>query len=175
MEFSETKIAGVYVVELNQIGDERGFFARSFCSREFADFGLEDNFVQCNVSYNQTAGTLRGLHFQIDPAREAKLVRCTQGAIVDVALDLRESSPTYLQHVMVELSAKNRKALYVPKHFAHGFQTLVDDTEATYQVSEFYTPESERGLRFDDPNLAIDWPREITHMSQKDASWPYLQ
>lgn len=174
MNFVETKIEGVYIVELKQIGDDRGFFARSFCSKEFAEVGLDDNFVQCNVSYNKTMGTLRGLHFQTDPAREAKLVRCTQGAIVDVAVDLRRSSSTYLEHVMVELTAENRKALYVPKHFGHGFQTLVDDTEVTYQVSEFYTPDAERGLRFDDPKLAIEWPRTATNMSPKDASWPYL-
>jgi len=174
MKFTETKIDGVYVVELEPIGDERGFFARSFCSKEFAEMGLDDNFVQCNFNFNQAAGTLRGLHFQIDPAREAKLVRCTRGAIVDVALDLRESSSTYLQHVMVELNADNRKALYVPKHFAHGFQTLVDDTEVTYQVSEFYAPEAERGLRFDDPKLAIRWPKEATNLSPKDANWAYL-
>jgi len=175
MKFIETKIEGVYIVEQTLIADERGFYARTFCSREFASVsGLDDNFVQCNASYNNTAGTLRGLHYQTDPAPEAKFVRCVQGAIVDVAVDLRQSSPTYLQHVMVELTAENRRALYVPRYFAHGFQTLTDNTEITYQVSEFYTPETERGLRFDDPKLAIDWPLEISNISQKDASWSYL-
>jgi len=175
MKFSETRIAGVYLVEEQPIVDERGSYARTFCSKEFAAHGLDDNFVQCNASFNKAAGTLRGLHYQTDPAPEAKFVRCTRGAIVDVALDLRESSPTYLQHVMVELSAQNRRALYVPRYFGHAFQTLVEDTEVTYQVSEFYTPEAEQGLRFDDPKLAIDWPLEATNMSAKDTSWPYLK
>ena len=174
MRFIPTDIVGATVLELELRQDERGFFARSFDQQEFADAGLEPIVEQANVSFNHQAGTLRGMHLQIAPAPEAKLVRCTRGAIVDVVVDLREGSPTYLRHVAVELTAENRRALYVPPFFAHGYQTLVDDTEVVYQVSGRYTPEAERGLRHDDPVLAIRWPLPVDSTSPKDASWPLL-
>jgi dTDP-4-dehydrorhamnose 3,5-epimerase len=174
MRLVPTDIVGATVVELELRQDERGFFARSFDQQEFADAGLEPIVEQANVSFNVKAGTLRGMHLQIAPAPEAKLVRCTRGAIVDVVVDLRAGSPTFLQHVAVELTAENRRALYVPPFFAHGYQTLVDDTEVVYQVSGRYTPEAERGLRYDDPVLGIAWPLPVDSTSPKDASWPLL-
>jgi dTDP-4-dehydrorhamnose 3,5-epimerase len=169
-----TPIPGVAIIDLKLIQDDRGFFARSFCRQEFIDAGLEPLVEQCNLSYNHRAGTLRGMHFQVEPAPEAKLVRCTRGAIVDVIVDLRPASPTRLQHVAVELTADNRRALYVPPFFAHGYQTLTDDTEVTYQVSGAYTPGTERGLRHDDPALGLSWPVPVAVISAKDAGWPLL-
>jgi len=170
--FNPTPIDGAYVIELEPFADDRGFFARSFCAREFAERGLEPAVAQCNVSFNHRAGTLRGLHYQLPPAAETKLVRCTSGAIHDVIVDLRPESKSYLQHYGVELSASNRRALYVPGRVAHGYQTLVDATEVSYQVGEFYTPGAERGLRHDDPAFAIAWPLTVTLMSEKDRGWP---
>ncbi len=158
MQFVPTKLAGAFVVEPEPRGDERGFFARTFCRDEFAARGLNTTWVQCNVSFNRRAGTLRGLHWQADPHPEVKLVRCTAGAAFDVIVDLRPGSPTYRQWVAVELSADNRKAVYIPAGFAHGFQTLADGTELFYQMSEFYYPELARGARWDDPALGIEWP-----------------
>lgn len=172
MRFLETGLAGAYLIELDEISDERGFFARAFCMREFEEHGLKSVTAQCNVSFNHRAGTLRGMHYQLPPAAETKLVRCTRGAIYDVIIDLRPDSPTYLEHVGVELSEHNRRALYVPEMFAHGYQALTDGAEVTYQVSEFYTPGQERGLRYDDPRFGITWPLEVTVISDKDASWP---
>jgi len=172
MNFLETSINGVYIVEPEKHGDERGFFARSYCEKEFRQVGLTVPGVQCNVSYNEHKGTLRGLHFQSKPASEAKLVRCTRGRIVDVAVDMRPESATYLEHVMVELTDENRLALYVPQHFAHGFQTLEDQCEVFYQVTAFYTPELEGGLRYNDPRLAIEWPLQVSTISEKDGAWP---
>lgn len=172
MIFNPTPIDGAYVIELEPFADDRGFFARSFCAREFAERGLEPAVAQCNVSFNHRAGTLRGLHYQLPPAAETKLVRCTSGAIHDVIVDLRPESKSYLQHYGVELSASNRRALYVPGRVAHGYQTLVDATEVSYQVGEFYTPGAERGLRHDDPAFAIAWPLTVTLMSEKDRGWP---
>ena len=174
MIFTETGLAGAVVVDLERKADDRGFFARTFCRGEFAAAGLEPLVEQCNLSYNHRAGTLRGMHFQVAPATEAKLVRCTAGAIVDVIVDVREGSPTYLQSFSVELTAENRRALYVPPMFAHGYQTLVDGAEVTYQVSEAYTPGTERGLRHDDPRLGLTWPLPVTVLSDKDAAWPLL-
>lgn len=174
MEFTKTSIDGVYIVELQELGDERGFFARSYCEHEFLAIGLTVPGVQCNVSFNRHKGTLRGLHFQHPPAAEAKLVRCTRGRIVDVAVDMRADSPTRYQHVMVELTAENRRALYIPEGFAHGFQTLEDETEVFYQVTAFYSPEHESGLRSDDPRLAIDWPLAISTISDKDRGWDLI-
>ncbi|GIG29718.1 dTDP-4-dehydrorhamnose 3,5-epimerase family protein [Cellulomonas marina] len=171
MRLEPTAIAGVYVVELELRQDERGFFARSFDQAVFAAHGLENVVEQANVSFNVAAGTLRGMHLQVAPAPEAKLVRCTRGAIVDKIVDVRDGSPTYLQHVSVELTAENHRALYVPPFFAHGYQTLVPDTEVIYQVSGRYTPEAERGLRFDDPVLGLEWPLPVDATSPKDASW----
>jgi dTDP-4-dehydrorhamnose 3,5-epimerase len=172
MIFTETRLPGAYVIEPQLLQDERGFFARSWCQREFESHGLTSRVVQANISYNKRKGTLRGMHYQLAPHAEAKLVRCTRGAILDVIADLRPDSETAGQWIAVELTADNRRMLYVPEGFAHGFQTLVDDTEVTYQVTEFYTPGAERGVRYDDPALGISWPLEVTVISEKDRSWP---
>jgi dTDP-4-dehydrorhamnose 3,5-epimerase len=174
MKYTETSLAGAYIVEPDFHEDSRGFFARTFCSREFGEKGLARVFVQCSVSMTRERGTLRGLHFQLAPAAEAKLVRCTAGALYDVIVDLRPNSETYLQHVGVELTARNRRSLYVPEMFAHGFQTLEGDTEVFYQISAFYAPDLARGMRFDDPKLGIKWPLSVTTMSEKDRHWPLL-
>jgi dTDP-4-dehydrorhamnose 3,5-epimerase len=174
MIFEETELIGAYVIHLEELGDERGFFARAWCAREFEAAGLSTDLVQTNFSYNIRAGTLRGLHYQVAPHQESKLVRCIRGAIYDVIVDLRKDSESYRQWTGVELSARNRRSLYVPAGFAHGFQTLEDETEVLYQVSEFYTPGAERGLRYDDPAVGIDWPLEVSAISDKDASWPRL-
>lgn len=174
MKFTPTPLAGAYVIALQEIGDDRGFFARSFCAKEFEDQGLVPAVAQMNLSFNHKAGTLRGLHYQLPPATEAKCIRCIQGAIYDVIVDMRPDSPTYLQHFGIELSAANRLALYVPDMFAHAYLTLTDGVEALYSVSEFYTPGVEAGLRYDDPALGIDWPHEIAVVSDKDRSWPLL-
>lgn len=174
MKFERTAIDGVAILDLQEHGDQRGFFARSFCRDEFEANGLLPDVMQCNISYNHLAGTLRGMHFQLEPATEAKLVRCIAGAIVDIIVDLRPGSPTYLDHVAVELTAANRRSLYVPPMFAHGYQTLVDGTEVMYQVSERYTPGRERGLRYDDPALGLCWPLPVAAISEKDANWPLL-
>ncbi|MFK7892969.1 MAG: dTDP-4-dehydrorhamnose 3,5-epimerase [Granulosicoccus sp.] len=175
MEFIDTPLSGAKLVDLQRIKDSRGFFARAFCSREFAEAGLNEQVVQANFSYNEHKGTLRGLHYQTAPALESKLVRCVRGSIVDVLVDLREESATYLQHFSAELSAENRRALYVPARCAHGFQTLEDHCEVLYLVSGYYTPECECGLRYCDPQLAINWPVEITQVSDKDQQWPLLE
>ena len=174
MIFSETPLAGAFVVELEPLVDRRGFFARSFDAREFEARGMRAGVVQCNVSFNPARGTLRGLHLQLPPATEPKLVRCTRGAIHDVIVDMRPDSPTYLRHFAVELTAENRRQLYVPDMFAHGFLTLADDTEVSYNVGEYYTPGYERGLRYDDPRLGIAWPAPVAVISDKDAAWPLL-
>lgn len=174
MIFTSTKLAGAYVLELEEKPDDRGFFARTFCRDEFEAHGLKPDVAQCNVSVNHRAGTLRGMHYQVEPAAETKLIRCTHGAVLDVIVDMRPGSPTYLAHVAVELTRENRRALYVPGMFAHGYQALTDDAEVTYQVGEFYTPGFERGLRHDDPALGIAWPLAVTVISEKDASWPLL-
>jgi dTDP-4-dehydrorhamnose 3,5-epimerase len=174
MIFTETNLKGAYVLDLNKIEDSRGFFAYLYEGREMATRGLSDRVVQVKLSYNVRKGTLRGLHLQRPPAAETKLVRCIRGSVYDVIVDLREGSPTFLQHVAVELSAENRKALYVPRMFAHGYQTLTPDAEVMYQVDEFYAPQHESGLRFDDPALKIHWPLTITDVSPKDAAWPLL-
>ncbi|MCC0176764.1 dTDP-4-dehydrorhamnose 3,5-epimerase [Waterburya agarophytonicola K14] len=170
MLFTPTKLKDAYIVEPKKLEDERGFFARSWCETEFRDRGLNPNLVQCNISFNQKKGTLRGMHLQIEPYAEAKLVRCTQGAIYDVIVDLRPDSETYLQWVGVELTPANHKALYVPEGFAHGFQTLADNTEVFYQMSQFYTPECARGYRWNDPSFDISWSEEISVISEKDLN-----
>jgi dTDP-4-dehydrorhamnose 3,5-epimerase len=174
MIFTETPLKGAFIIDIERREDPRGFFARVFCQKEFADHGLKPVIAQSNVAYNTAQGTLRGMHFQYPPAPETKLVRCTRGAILDVIVDLRPESPTFLQHVAVELTEDNHRALYVPERFAHGYQALVDGTETSYQVGEFYTPSTEGGLRHDDPRLALSWPLPITEMSPKDAAWPLL-
>lgn len=174
MIFTETRLAGAQVIDVERFQDERGFFARAFCAREFGENGLKPAVAQCNLSFSDREGTLRGMHYQVSPAAETKLVRCIRGAIYDVIVDLRPESDTYLQHFGTELSAENRRALYVPEMCAHGFQSLTDDTEILYLVSEFYTPECERGLRYDDPVLGIEWPLPVRAISEKDATWPLL-
>lgn len=174
MIFTETPLAGAYVIELERRGDARGFFARSFCAQEFADHGIDMQIQQANLSLNKETGTLRGLHFQRAPAQEAKFVRCVAGALYDVIVDNRPDSPTYLQSYGAELSAENGRALYVPKGFAHGFLTLMPDTMANYLVDEFYTPGVEGGLRYNDPALGITWPGEVKVISDKDAAWPLI-
>lgn len=172
MIFHPTPLAGAYVIELEERADPRGFFARTFCAREFEEMGLKPTVAQANVSYNHLKGTLRGMHYQVPPAAETKLVRCTRGAIHDVIIDLRPESPSYLQHFGVDLTEENRKALYVPEMFAHGYLTLEDGAEVIYQVGEFYTPGYERGIRYDDPRFAIEWPVEVKVISDKDTNWP---
>ena len=172
MKFTETPLRGAFVIDLEPHQDERGFFARSFCAAEFAKHGLDARVVQCNVSSNAKAGTLRGMHFQQPPVSEAKLVRCVRGAIHDVVVDLRPQSATYRQHFAVELSSENRSAIFVPEQFAHGFQTLTDQTEVEYQMSEFHTPGAAGGFCCDDPAFAIRWPLPISVISPKDLAWP---
>jgi dTDP-4-dehydrorhamnose 3,5-epimerase len=172
MRFDETELAGVFLIELDRIEDARGFFARTYCEREFTAQGLDGRFVQCNLSHNTARGTLRGLHFQREPRPETKLVRCIRGAIYDVVLDLRKDSTTYLRWVAVELSARNSLALYIPAGLAHGFQTLEDDTDVWYQMGEFYTPELAAGVRWNDPAFGIRWPIENPILSGKDRSYP---
>ena len=172
LKFYETEFEGAYIIELDTHGDERGFFARVFCSREFEEKGLTTQFVQVNDSYSAQRGTLRGMHYQLAPHQETKLVRCIKGKLLDVILDLRKGSPTFGQHLKVELSAKDRRMLYVPKGFAHSFITLEDETEAIYFVDAFYAPDHERAVRWDDPRFAIEWPMGPTVISDKDAAHP---
>jgi dTDP-4-dehydrorhamnose 3,5-epimerase len=172
MIFSETKLPGAAIIDLNKLEDARGFFARGFCQKEFEEHGLVPRVAQTNISFNIKAGTLRGMHYQEAPFEETKLVRCTKGAIYDVIIDLRPDSPTFMEWLAVELSAENYRMLFVPGNFAHGFQTLEDNTEVTYQVSEFYTPKAERGIRYDDPVFEIEWPSKVIEISEKDRSWP---
>lgn len=174
MKIMTTPLDGVAIIELEARADERGFFARTFCRDEFVAAGLNPAVEQCNLSYNDKAGTLRGMHLQVAPHPETKLVRCVRGGIIDIIVDMRPGSPTRLQHVAVELTADNRRALYVPAYFAHGYQALVDDTEVLYQVSGAYTPVAERGLRHDDPDLGLSWPLPVAMISDKDKSWPLL-
>jgi len=170
MQFLSTPLEGARLIELDKIGDDRGFFARAFCEREFADAGLVSHFVQVNNSLSADKGTLRGMHYQLAPHAETKLVRCIRGALWDVILDLRPDSATFGQHFGAELSAGNRRMMYVPKGFAHGFITLADDTEAFYFVDEFYAPDTERGIRWNDPEFAIAWPAEPVIISDKDLA-----
>jgi dTDP-4-dehydrorhamnose 3,5-epimerase len=172
MIFHQTTLKDAFLIDLEPRGDDRGFFARTFCKDEFAAHGLLTDFVQQNLSLSVHAGTLRGMHFQYAPHTEAKLVRCVRGALHDVIIDLRAGSPSYLKHEAFELTADNRRALYVPPGFAHGFQTLEDNTEAFYLVSAMYAPKADGGVRHDDPMFAIRWPREVTVISDKDKAWP---
>ncbi|HEY6945957.1 MAG TPA: dTDP-4-dehydrorhamnose 3,5-epimerase [Candidatus Acidoferrum sp.] len=175
MIFAETKLRGAFVIDIERREDSRGFFARVFCQREFDAHGLKPIIAQANVAYNRKKGTLRGMHFQFPPAAETKLVRCTRGAILDIIVDLRPESPTYLQHVAVELTEENCRALYVPERFAHGYQVLRDNTETSYQVGEFYTPGSEGGLLYNDPRLGLEWPLPVSTISDKDQGWKLLE
>ena len=175
MIFTETKLEGAFVIDLDLKEDNRGFFARAFCQHEFEEYGLEPVIAQANLAFNRRRGTMRGMHFQFPPATETKLVRCTRGAILDIIVDLRPESPTYLEHVAVELSADNHRALYVPGRFAHGYQVLEDATETSYQVGEFYTPGTEGGLLYDDPRLKLPWPLALSVISEKDRAWRPLE
>jgi dTDP-4-dehydrorhamnose 3,5-epimerase len=172
MIYHDTAVEGAMIIDVEPHSDARGFFSRTFDLEEFAAHGLDLAVAQANMSFNVKAGTLRGLHLQVPPYSEAKLVRCTQGAIVDVAVDVRPQSPTYGKHVMVELTPANRRALFIPAYVAHGFQTLVADTEVAYQVSGRYAPQGETGYRYDDPAFGIDWPLPVAAISDKDACWP---
>jgi len=174
MIFTETKLRGAYILDLERREDNRGFFARVFCQREFQQHGLKPVIAQANVAFNKYKGTVRGMHFQYPPAAETKLVRATRGAILDIIVDLRPESPTYLQHISVELSAENHRALYVPERFAHGYQVLEDGTETSYDVGEFYTPNTEGGLPFNDRRLGLAWPLPIGEVSAKDSAWKTL-
>jgi dTDP-4-dehydrorhamnose 3,5-epimerase len=172
MNFLETKLAGVFEIHLEPMGDERGFFARTWCKKEFEGHGLNSKIAQCSVSFNQRKGTLRGVHYQAAPFAETKVVRCTQGAIFDVVVDLRPQSPTFKDWIGVELSAENRNSLYVPEGCGHGFLTLEDESEIFYQISEFYNAESARGVRWDDPAFQIVWPGTAEVISERDRTYP---
>lgn len=172
MVFTETKLSGAHVIEPEKLEDERGVFARVFCQNEFKAHGLNPRLAQCSISYNRRSGTLRGMHYQAAPHEETKLVRCTAGAIYDVVVDLRPGSRTFRQWVGVELTAQDRKMLYIPAGLAHGFQTLQADTEVFYQISEFYHPECARGIRWNDPTFGIVWPLPDPFMSDRDRTYP---
>jgi dTDP-4-dehydrorhamnose 3,5-epimerase len=175
MIYTETPLPGAVVLETQPIGDDRGLFTYLFDVKEAAAHGLRIGVAQIKLSYNYKKGTLRGMHYQAEPSAEVKLIRCTRGRIWDVIVDMRQGSETYLKSFGIELTADNRKALYVPQLFAHGYQTLSDDTEIVYQVDEFYAPQHERGLRYDDPALGLRWPLPVGAISKKDASWPLLR
>lgn len=175
MIFQETHLRGAYIIDIEKREDQRGFFARSWCQREFEEQGLSAQIVQANIAYNRLRGTLRGMHYQHPPYAEIKLIRCTRGAIYDVIVDLRPDSPTYCQWIGVELTAANYRMLYVPEGFAHGYQTLADDVEVVYQVSQFYTPGAEGGARYNDPAFGIEWPVEVSLISDKDRTWADFQ
>ncbi len=174
MLFTETALKDAFIIDIEQKEDHRGFFARTFCVQDFAAHGLEITNVQCSIAFNYKKGTIRGVHYQAAPATEAKLVRCTKGAVYDVIVDLRPDSPTYLSHISVELTEDNHRALYIPEMFAHGYQTLTDDSEVVYQMNKIYTPGFDRGLFYDDPLLDIQWPLIVSEISEKDLSWPLL-
>ena len=172
MRFYKAELEGACIIELDKLEDERGFFARTWCQKELEKYGLEARIAQANVSFNTRAGTLRGMHYQLAPYEETKFIRCTRGALYDVIIDLRRGSPTYKRWMGVDLTAENYKILYVPAQFAHGFVTLEDNTELLYFMSEFYTPGAKRGLRWNDPEFGIAWPRAAEVISEMDANWP---
>lgn len=174
MIFNETKLKGAFIIDIERREDPRGFFARAFCQHEFDAHGLKPMIAQANIAFNKKRGTLRGMHFQLPPVAETKLLRCTRGGILDIIVDLRPESPTYLQHIAVELNEDNSRALYVPERFAHGYQVLRDNTETSYQVGEFYAPGSEGGLFYNDPRLALPWPLPVSVISEKDQQWKRL-
>ncbi len=176
MIFTETKLKGAYIVDMEARRDERGYFSRVWCQKEFEQQGLNTNLVQCNIAFNNQAGILRGMHFQRQPWSEVKLVRCTKGAVFDAIVDMREESPSYQEWIGVELTEENHRMLYVPEGFAHGYLTLKENSELFYQVSQFYTPEAEGGIRWNDPLIGIEWPEmgELL-ISDKDKAWPLLE
>jgi dTDP-4-dehydrorhamnose 3,5-epimerase len=171
MIFTETKLKGAFIIDIERHEDSRGFFARAFCQKEFEQHGLKPVIAQANVASNFKKGTLRGMHFQFPPAAETKLVRATRGAILDIIADLRPESPTFLDNIAVELNEENQRALYVPERFAHGYQVLRDGTDTSYQVGEFYSPENESGLMYNDPRLGLSWPLEVSVISEKDQKF----
>ena len=171
MKFRETELQGAYLIELTRLEDDRGFFGRSFCGREFKKRNLEHRVAQCNISYNNKRGTVRGMHYQSGQHAEAKLVRCTRGSISDIIIDIRKNSATFMQWQSFELSEETRNALYIPEGFAHGFQTLVDNTEVFYQMFDFYEPGYAEGIRWNDPAFDISWPLPITEISEKDENY----
>jgi dTDP-4-dehydrorhamnose 3,5-epimerase len=173
--FTETELAGAFIVDLERHQDGRGFFARLFCQKEFAAHGLQAPVAQVNIAANRRRGTIRGMHFQFPPTAETKYVRCMRGAMLDVIVDLRPESPTYLRHIAVELSAQNQRGLYIPTGFAQGYQTLEDDTDILYMMGEFYTPAAQSGLRHDDPMLGLSWPLALEAISEKDENWELLE
>ena len=175
MIFSETELQGLYVIEPERLEDERGFFARVWCEQEFKEHGINTQFVQSNVSFNKYGGTLRGMHYQTAPYEEAKLVSCTAGSLYDVAIDIRPESKTFMQWISVELTANNKRLVYIPKGFAHGFLTMEDNTDVFYQMSQFYAPEYARGFRWDDPLFGIEWPMEVRSISDRDWSLPFFE
>ncbi len=172
MPWIELALKGAFIYEVETIPDDRGFFARTFYDKDLAEKGLNPHIAQCNLAFNYKKGTLRGMHYQVAPATEVKQVQCRRGSIYNVIIDLRPQSPTFLRHVGVELSAENHRTLYVPEMFAHGYQTLMDNTEAFYMVSQGYAPEYARGLRYNDPAFNIEWPLPVSVISEKDAAWP---
>ena len=172
MKFTQSPLQNAWILEIEPRGDERGYFARTFCRKELEAHGLDATIVQSNSSYSRDAGTLRGMHYQKAPAEETKLIRCLRGSIFDVIIDLRPDSSTYLQSYGIELTADNLRMLYIPKGFAHGFMTLQDHTEVLYMVGEYYTPNCEDGLRYNDPKFNIEWPVEPSVVSEKDQNWP---
>ena len=174
MIFSKTMLVGVYIIDMEQIEDERGFFARSWCEKEFSLHEINSKFVQCNISFNKKMGTLRGMHYQAAPFEEAKLIRCIKGSVYDVVIDIQPNSPSFMKWFGVRLSADSYKLIYIPKGFAHGFITLEDNTELFYQMSEFYHPESANGIMWDDPKININWPEINKIISKKDLSYKYL-
>lgn len=172
MIFTETPLQGAYIIDPERLADERGFFARTWCQREFEEHGLNPRLVQCNISYSQKKGTLRGLHYQVAPHAEDKLVRCTAGAITDVIVDLRADSNTYKRWFAVDLSSDNRRMLYLPEGLAHGFLTLTEDVEVFYQMSDYYSPDCARGVRWNDPAFSIRWPIDVAKISERDRTYP---
>ncbi len=172
MIFMESKLKGAFTVKIERMEDERGFFGRTWCRREFEAHGLDPGLVQCSISFNHKAGTLRGMHYQAPPFEEDKLIRCTRGGVYDVIVDLRPASPTYGQYESFLLTSENRLMIFVPKSFAHGFLTLEDETEVFYQMSQFYSPDHSRGFRWNDPRFGINWPHEINVISERDSNYP---
>lgn len=172
MIFTETKLKGAYVIDLERVTDERGFFARGWCAKEFSSHGLSPVIVQVNIGHSIKKGTIRGMHFQITPYAEVKVVHCSRGSLYDVIIDLRDGSPTRSQWVGVELTANNGRMVYVPEGFAHGYQTLEDETDLVYQTSQFYAKEAAKGVRYNDPTFAIAWPLPVSVVSSGDANWP---
>jgi dTDP-4-dehydrorhamnose 3,5-epimerase len=174
MIFTETELKGAFIIDIERREDPRGFFARAFCQREFESHGLKPVIAQANIAHNKIKGTIRGMHFQFPPVAETKAVRCTRGAILDIIVDLRPESPTYLRHIAVELNEDNQRMLYIPERFAHGYQVLRDNTDTSYQVGEFYSPGAEGGLLHDDPRLSLEWPLPVSVISDKDRTWKLL-